>query len=445
MEITAGPGGENTYVGDIATADNNVVVRYRGDVLFADHVIYDRATRIMIATGNVRLFSGSRVYRGDSLTYNLDTKAITSTVFKAADYPRFIAGQQVTTPDFNHYRLTNAIFTTSNREHPSFRFKASTIEYRPNDEVVLKNVLVFVGDVPVFYFPLFVQSLTDSRPTYQFELGDSGQFGYFMDNKYNWVANDKLRGTVEFDLREKRGYAGGVDVQYFPTLTSDMLLKTYFAKDNLYSGPIPPSPTLGPRRFQQQQRLRWRPVRQSLPRRLPALPPVRPRFLLHADINVWSDPWITRDYFQSEYQQKISPRISSASTSTTPTSPSRCSPARRANPFFETVERLPEFSVESKQQKIFGLPIEYTSQSSVVNFQRKFADLNDFQFPSDYPYNSFQHEETAYDFYHTNPNYTYNTGQQNKYSAYRYDTYHEIAYPRQYFNFLSLTPRSADA
>jgi len=23
-----------------------------------------------------------------------------------------------------------------------------------------------------------------------------------MDNKYNWVATDKMRGTVEFDLRE---------------------------------------------------------------------------------------------------------------------------------------------------------------------------------------------------------------------------------------------------
>ena len=134
--------GENTYIGDIATADNNVVVRYQGDVIFADHIVYDRATRILIATGNARIFSGTRVYRGDSITYNLDTKAITSAVYKAADYPRFLAGQQVTTPDFNHYHLTNATFTTSNRQNPSFRFKASTIEYRPNDEVVLKNIVV---------------------------------------------------------------------------------------------------------------------------------------------------------------------------------------------------------------------------------------------------------------------------------------------------------------
>ena len=200
--VTIRADGENTYVGEIATADDNVVVHYKDDVIFADHIVFDRSTRVIIATGNARIFTASKVYRGDSITYNLDTKAITSANFTGADYPRFIAGRQVTTPDFNHYRLTNASFTTSNRQNPSFHFEASTIEYRPNDEVVLKNVVVFVGDVPVFYFPLFVQSLTDSRPTYQFSLGDSSQFGYFMDNKYNWVANDKMRGDVEFDIRK---------------------------------------------------------------------------------------------------------------------------------------------------------------------------------------------------------------------------------------------------
>src|SRR5208282_1072839 len=101
----------------------------------------------------------------------------------------------------------------------------------------------------------------------------------------------------------------------------------------------------------------------------------------------------------------------------------------QVNPFFETVERLPEFTVESKQQKLFGLPIEYTSQSSVVNFQRKFADLQYFRDPTDYPYNSFEHEQTAYDFYHPNQLPGFDPTQQNNYSAYRYDTYHEFAFP----------------
>jgi LPS-assembly protein len=437
--------GTNTYVGEIATADDNVVVHYKGDVIFADHIVFDRATKIMIATGNARIFTGSRIYRGDSITYNLDTKAITSTVFTGADYPRFIAGQQVTTPDLNHYHLTSAIFTTSNRQNPSFHLEATTIEYRPNDEVVLKNVVVFIGDIPVFYIPLLVQSLTDSRPTYQFELGDSSQFGYFMDNKYNWVANDKMRGTVEFDLRQKRGYAGGVDVQYFPSLTSDILLKTYYAQDNLYSQTdptIPNAPAHGnisdhnaydgvP--YDNRYRVSYQHYLQF-----------GPDFSSIADLNLWSDPWITRDYFPGEYQQANQPANFISLNAYNPNFTVSLLASPQVNPFFETVERLPEFSVESKQQKIFGLPIEYTSQSSVVNFERKFADTQFFRFPLDYPYNSFPNNmsaATAYNFYHPNQTPGFDASQLNNYSAYRYDTYHEFAYPHQYFDFLSLTPR----
>ena len=113
----------------------------------------------------------------------------------------------------------------------------------------------------------------------------------------------------------------------------------------------------------------------------------------------------------------------------------------QVNPFFQTTERLPEFMVDTKQQKIFNSPIEYTSTSSVVNFEQKFADLNDFQNPQDYIYNSFP-RTTAYDYYHPGTqNYAYNTAEQNNYSAFRYDTYHEFSYTHQFFNFLSLTPR----
>jgi LPS-assembly protein len=443
--VTVRADGENTYIGEIVTADNNVVVHDKGDVIFADHIVWDRSTNVMIATGNARIFTKDKVYRGDSITYNLDTKAITSANFTGADYPRFLAGQQVTTPGDNHYRLTDALFTTSNRENPSFHLKASTIEYRPNDEVVLKNVVAYVGDIPVFYFPIFVQSLTDSRPTYQFQIGDSGQFGYFMDNTYNWVANDKLRGSTEFDVREKRGYAGGVDLEYFPSLTSEIQLNTYYAQDNLYSQTDPSIPNAPDRgilsnhnaydgvpydnryRVAYQHKLQFGSDLSST-----------------ADLNFWSDPWITRDYFSSEYQQDNQPANFVSLNQYNPNFTITLLASPQVNPFFETVERLPELSVESKQQKIFNSPIEYTSQSSVVNFERKFADTTYFQNPQDYPYTSFPNnmpQTTAYNFYHPNQAPGYDASQLNNYSAYRYDTYHEFSYPHQYFDFLSLTPR----
>ncbi len=430
--------GDNSFIGTISTADKNVIVRYKSDVIFADHVTYDRATKILLASGNVRIFSGSRVYRGSVVTYNLETKEITSSNFLGGDYPKFFTGEKVTTPEFNHYRLTNGTFTTNNRERPSYRMEASTIEYRPDDEVVLKNVLVYAGDVPVFYFPIFVQSLQDTRPVYELNAGASGRFGAFIENTYNWVADNQIRGSTHFDVREKRGYAGGVDVQYFPSRNSDILLKTYYAQDNLYTKSYNGGISNGD------------PSNSNVYDGVPDDNRYRVAYEHHlqfsnelssiADINVWSDPWVTRDFFSSEYRDMNQPANFVDVTHYNSNFTVSLLASAQANPFFETVERLPEFMVESKQQKIFNSPVMWSSQNSVVNFDMHFADTDHFANPSAYIYNSFP-ISNAYTYYHPNANYGYNTQQQNNYNANRYDTYQEFSLPKQYFNFLSLTPR----
>jgi len=432
---------DNTYIGDVATADGNCILTYKGDVLYADHVIYDRSTKVVTATGNVRIYSGLRVYRGDMITYNLETKALTSANYRAIDYPKFIIGKNVTTPDPNHYRLRNASFTTSNREHPSFHLEAGTMEYRPDNQIVMKNVVLYIGDVPVFYFPIFVQSLIDKRPAYQFDIGAGGRFGAFIDNKYNFVIDDHLRGSAELDYREKRGYAGGLDLQYFPSVHSDILIKTYYAQDTLYrnAAPVPNPVSHG----DLSNSSVYDGVSSENRYRVAAQGHLQFSSDLYAivDLNAWSDPWITRDYFSNEYQQENEPPNFLQLVDYDPNFTVSLLASPQVNPFFQTTERLPEFGVDTKQQKIFNSPIEYTSTSSMVNFEQRFADTQYFQEPGGYIYNSFPHT-TAYDFYHPgSQNYQYDTTQTGNYNAFRYDTYHEFSYNHQFFNFLSLTPR----
>jgi LPS-assembly protein len=440
VDITADD--DNTMIGDIATADGNVIVTYDGDILYADHVIYDRSTKVVTATGNVRIYTGLRVYRGDVITYNLDTKAITSANYRALDYPKMISGASVTTPDPNHYHLREASFTTSNRQHPSFHLEARTMEYRPNNQVVMKNVLLYIGDVPVFYFPIFVQSLLDKRPAYQFDVGAGGRFGAFIDNRYNFVIDNNLRGSAELDYREKRGFAGGVDMQYFPSVHSDLLLKTYYAQDLLYRSPSP-----GYANPVSRGDLSRSEVYDGVPSEN------RYRVALQGqlnfsndlygiiDLNKWSDPWITRDYFQGEYQQENQPPNFAELVDYDPDFTLSLLVSPQVNPFFQTTERLPEFGIDTKQQKIFNSPIEYTSTSSMVNFEQRYADTQYFENPGAYVFNSFPHT-SAYDYYHPGTqNYQYDTSQTGDYTAFRYDTYHEFSYSHQYFNFLTLTPR----
>ncbi len=440
--VTITADGDNTYIGDIATADENVVLTYKGDVLYADHVIYDRSSKVVTATGNVRIYTGLRVYRGDVVTYNLDTKALTSANYRSLDYPKLVEGKGVTTPDPNHYRLRAASFTTSNREHPSFHLEASTMEYRPGNQVVMKNVFLYIGDVPVFYFPIFVQSLQDTRPAYQFDVGAGGRFGAFIENKYNFVIDNNLRGTAELDYREKRGWAGGIDAQYFPSVNSDILVKTYYAQDTLYRSPSPGyANPVSHGDLSQSQVYDGVPSENRYRVSVQSHLQFSNDLYLMTDLNKWSDPWITRDYFSYEYQQENEPPNFMELVDYDPNFTISLLVSPQVNPFFQTTERLPQFGVDTKQQKIFNSPIEYTSTSSVVNFEQRFADTQYFENPSDYIYNSFP-RTTAYDYYHPgSQNYQYNTSQTGNYDAFRYDTYHEFSYTHQFFNFLTLTPR----
>jgi LPS-assembly protein len=81
----------------------------------------------------------------------------------------------------------------------------------------------------------------------------------------------------------------------------------------------------------------------------------------------------------------------------------------QANRLFEVVERKPEMKLEFKRQPIPGLPgIYYEGEASVVNFERNFDREDNVNQP---------------------------------YRSVRYDMFHQLLYPKQYFHWLNITPR----
>ena len=56
--VTITADGANSYVGDVATANDKVVCRFHDCTLTADHVTYNRLTHTLIASGNAKLVEG---------------------------------------------------------------------------------------------------------------------------------------------------------------------------------------------------------------------------------------------------------------------------------------------------------------------------------------------------------------------------------------------------
>src|SRR5690606_9287182 len=112
--------------------------------------------------------------------------------------------------------------------------RANKVRVYPEDRVVMQNVRVYVGETPVFYYPLLYQSLKEDIG-FSFSPGYSGKWGAFLLTQYGFPIMDDLYGILRVDLRSARGVAGGLDILYRPDIEEKpkdfLTLQTYVLSD----------------------------------------------------------------------------------------------------------------------------------------------------------------------------------------------------------------------
>lgn len=397
IEITAD--GENRYEAGIAYASGNVTARYGEDVVYADKMAYNNNTKEATAYGNVRVYSRGNVYRGDQITYNFQTHKVVANNFLSAQEKFYVSGKEFLTPGPNHYRIIDGSFTTDNREHPAYHIESSTVEIYPDDRVVLKNSVIYVGDIPIMWIPYSSYSIGKNRDVFDIVAGSTGKWGPFALTSYNWQWDEKWSGALHFDYRDKRGFGGGVDLDYNKgQALRHALFRSFWTHDNGNDIDVgSPDRPLEPdaRRF----RFTYKHSTE-----------LTPDIFSTADINIWSDRHVTEDFFPKEFQNERVPDNYIDAMYYNPNFTVSVLGRSQINNLFETVERKPEVILEIKRQKIPYTPLSYEGESSVTNFERVF-DRDD------------------------------PTGR-TPYRAVRYDTFHQILYPKQYWGWLSITPRA---
>ncbi len=132
-----------------------------------------------------------------------------------------------------------------------------------------------------------------------------------------------------------------------------------------------------------------------------------------ADINLLSDVDFLEDYYPSEFRLDPQPDTNISVTKWDEFYTLTLLGRWQINDFQDTTERLPELVFDFKQHRIFGLPFFYDGETSVGEYRRAFSDVpefGEFNFPN--------------------------------YDSLRFDTYHQISFPNQYFGWLNFTPRA---
>ena len=397
-----GPGQvEFNYETGFFMTTNDFVARYQGAVLTAHRAQGNRITGEVEAEGAVNLQYENQVWSGDRLQYNFFTHQIHTARFRTGKNPFFATGDGLGANQTNHtYAATNAFVTTDDVEKPGFRVHARRLTIVPGKYFVARDAVLYFGNVPVFYFPYYRRNFDRRQGSFEFTPGYRSSYGPYLLGAYNWYWNEKLYGSLHADYRLKRGFGGGPDAYYDAGVLGEGTVKYYYLRDHepgflIFTNGLPTSSTNGVPIEKDRYRLAF--THQVN---------IRTNLTATVVLRQESDPFIGRDFFESEYRDNTQPgsfldvnqRWSNFSLDVLA--------QPRINDFFETIERLPEVKLTGERQQLGVSPFYYESESSVGYFRHTFA--NDLT---------------------------------NSFAAYRADTFHQLLLPQTFFGWLNVTPR----
>jgi lipopolysaccharide assembly outer membrane protein LptD (OstA) len=385
---------------DIVTYPHGVFVKYGPAVLTADTARIDQKSGEISAGGNVYLLrEGGQVWRGDQLNYNYKTRVISGNNYRAGQPPYFLTGESlITIPTNNSYITTNGYFSTDDVPVPGYRIRAKKIIIVPGKSIEARHAIAYLGDVPVFYFPYYHKEFGRHPNNYEFLAGYRSQWGPFLLNTFNWYWNERLDGAVNLDLRGQRGIAGGPDFSWHDQTFGEGLLRYYYAQDEnphrVFGYQTPDH---------ERQRLffadQWN---------------LRSNLTAKAAIAYQSDPFIIRDFFESEYHGNVQPKSFVEVDQAWRNWDLNALAQFRVNDFQETVERLPDVKLTGLRQQLGPTPLYYESESSIGYYRHVFpAETNGIFSPA----------------------FT------NYFGATRADTYHQIVAPKMFFGWINFIPR----
>ena len=218
---------------------------------FADQVdVYPGETRL-VAEGNV-------VYVGDggrvaAERAEFDTEALTATFYDATASVRLGDGEVERSMFGNHepdmqfygetieklgprtYRLNKGGFTSCLQPTPRWQMTASSITLNLESYALLRNSVLKIKGVPLFYLPaLYFPVQEDDRatgflmPTY----GASTAHGQSLSNAFFWAIGRSHDATVYHDWFTQTGQGTGAEYRYTLGQGSEGQLRTYLLNEN---------------------------------------------------------------------------------------------------------------------------------------------------------------------------------------------------------------------
>ena len=344
----------------VARASGNVEVNYGTTTIFADTAEYHQSTGDVFARGDVTIYKDGGVFSGEEIIYNIESGEMTASELRSALAPIFYQTGQVAVPSDTEQmlELKQSLFTTHDRKNPNYRIKAKTVRIYPGEKVVFKGATVYAGGVPVLWLPYLSQPLDDELG-YFFTPGYNTGWGGFLLNQYGFMIGDHTLAQLHLDVRSSRGVAGGVEFKSERHRDNENFgrLNLYYAQDtepNQSYGGDDRATDLSEERY-----------RVNFQHRVYIPGPDKSTLYLDIDVNKLSDAFFYSDFFPLEFALDPRPDNIVNLVKRHPRGTISLLGRFQLNDFFQTDTRLPELALDFTRQPIFDTGLFYNGYTTM--------------------------------------------------------------------------------
>jgi hypothetical protein len=219
-----------------------------GQQIFADDLQWNITTGEFSAIGNVLFVSPTARIAAERVVFNTktglgtfytasgsaslgDRAAQDKSMFGTLEPDIMFYGEAIAKIGENRYEITNGSFTTCVQPTPRWEIVTGKATIKLEDYAILRNAVVRVKDVPVFFLPLMYYPIqSDDRatgfllPTY----GRSTFRGQSLSNAFFWAINRSQDVTFLHDWYTKTGQGMGSEYRYAAAPGSEGNVKAYW-------------------------------------------------------------------------------------------------------------------------------------------------------------------------------------------------------------------------
>lgn len=319
----------------------HIVITYEDTTLTCDRAVVYLATHDAFLSGRIVVTQPSGVMRGEEALYNFETKKGTLLRATGESGPWRMTGDRLDKAADHGFVTRDGAFTSCDFDPPHTRLQARQVRIIPDDRVILKNAVMYVGQAPILFLPSYTHPINDRRPRVTLTPGYSKDWGPFLLSSWRYFLHENLQGRILMDYRHRRHWAHGVDTRYRVADESTGIAKVYYTHENRLEKGYRPQEHKTPMTVRERYRVQWRHHWD-----------VDEQTTATAELHRSKDADFLKEYFREEYEQDNHPKTYAEVIRSDPRYGLSLLARKRVNHFESEIERLPEIRYDVRPTNI---------------------------------------------------------------------------------------------